>query len=409
VLTDGVLLLRSSSNAKYTPWSIADEKLENITPGSMRNSSDSIIDRAILSSVNYVSDPERSKQVTKTWLLSLFFASEMKSKPIPMYEGVGGGGKSAVAMGIGSLLMGPSFVVNNAPTTGKEVAEKMSGTPLVVWDEWDEPCKEVENAVKLLTTGGQDSRRQLYETSKVIELSCDAAVITTSNSNPIRQAGGSRRVIVIPVAPRQSDGNDEVFLSLGAHVSPTLLKKRDAMWAELLPDLARCVIGLANTPSDTKTVFSMADFGAFAQRIANDEGWGDDARELFRWINKRQEGQQADSRVVLSLVTELLTRKPKLVGCEMTAKQWVISLQEIIPEHDKDLHRRVQSNYFAWETKAFRDLFVGRLGMVLGENKHLKVVSYSFNPPWATTPETITIDDVDEYYTGSATTGMAVQ
>jgi hypothetical protein len=75
----------------------------------------------------------------------------------------------------------------------------------------------------------------------------------------------------------------------------------------------------------------------------------------------------------------------------MTAKQWVISLQEIIPEHDKDLHRRVQSNYFAWETKTFRDLFVGRLGMVLGENKHLKVVSYSFNPPWATTRETITV------------------
>jgi hypothetical protein len=47
--------------------------------------------------------------------------------------------------------------------------------------------------------------------------------------------------------------------------------------------------------------------------------------------------------------------------------------------------------------------------MVLGENKHLKVVSYTFNPPWATTTETITIDDVEDYYTGNDTIGMAVQ
>ena len=42
------------------------------------------------------------------------------------------------------------------------------------------------------------------------------ALFTTSNSNPIRQAGGSRRVIVFPVVPRESNGNDEVYQSLGA-------------------------------------------------------------------------------------------------------------------------------------------------------------------------------------------------
>jgi hypothetical protein len=33
---------------------------------------------------------------------------------------------------------------------------------------------------------------------------------------PIRQAGGSRRVIVVPVASRESKGNDELYQSWAA-------------------------------------------------------------------------------------------------------------------------------------------------------------------------------------------------
>jgi len=202
----------------------------------------------------------------------------------------------------------------------------------------------VENAVKMLTTGGRETRRQLYETSKVVELSCDAAVITTSNSNPIRQAGGSRRVIVFPVVPRESNGNDEVYQSLGAHLGPALQAQRNAMWAELIADLARCMIALANTPADTMTVFSMADFGVFFQRCANDEGWGDEARELLRWVTARQEGQQAENRVILNLLTERLRQCPTLIGQKMTAKAWATCLHEIIPDHDRELHNKVNQS-----------------------------------------------------------------
>lgn len=413
--TDDVLLLRSSANAKYTPWSYRKDELALVTPGSMRITNDSIIDQTILCSVNYPSDREKYKQILKTWMLSLFFGSDSMSKPVLMFEGLGGGGKTSVGLGLGSMLMGPGFVVNNAPTTGKEVAEKMSGTPLVVWDEWDEPCKEVETALKTLTTGAQDSRRQLYETSKVVELSCDAAVITTSNSNPIRQAGGSRRVIVIPVAPRVgpvvdgAEADDEKYKSMGAYLRPFLQTKRDAMWKELISDLARCIIAMANTPADTRTVFSMADFGVFAQRCANDEGWGDEARELFRWVNAQQEGQQAENRVILSLLTERLRKNHNLIGQWMSAKDWTTALHDVIPGYDRGLQNRVNKAFFAYETKTFKDLFEKQLGMKLDQNKHLKITLYSFNPPWAVQPEPSNADDVEDYLTGSPTTGMAVQ
>ncbi len=168
------------------------------------------------------------------------------------------------------------------------------------------------------------------------------------------------------------------------------------MWNELIPDLARCIIALANTPADTKTVFSMADFGSFCQRCANHEGWGDEARELFRWVSKQQEGQQADTRVVLKLMTEILAENPRLVGQEMTAKQWASSLQDTIPEHEGDLKQKVQRNYFSWETKTFSSLFVTRLGMKLGWNKHLKVATYSFTPPGTIIPIGMDIFDPDD-------------
>jgi hypothetical protein len=391
--TDGVLLLRasSSSDTKYTPWSIAEEDLGWITPGSMKLTEGSLIDETILSSVNYEGDPAKYRQIIKIWFLSLFFATEMKSKPILMFEGTGGGGKSSIGVGIGSMLIGAGFVMNNAPTTGKEVGEKMSGTPLVVWDEWDSPSKEVENQVKTLTTGGQDSRRQLYETSKVVELSCDAAVIAATNSNPIRQAGGARRFIVEPVAPRESKGNDEVYQSMGGHLIPSRAAKRDAMWKEMLGDLAQCMISMANTPADTKTVFSMADFGVFFQRCANHEGWGDEARDLMRWIVAQQENQQADTRVILNLLTERLRQQPALIGKYMTATAWTAELQEAIPDHDHDLRRRVTRNFFLYEVKTFRNLFVDRLGMAFKDDSHAKTEHYAFSPNCLTAPTPITV------------------
>jgi hypothetical protein len=63
---------------------------------------------------------------------------------------------------------------------------------------------------------------------------------------------------------------------------------------------------LANTPAATMTVFSMVDFGVFFQRCANDEGWGDEARELLRWVTAQQQGQQAENRVIVNLLTERL-------------------------------------------------------------------------------------------------------
>jgi hypothetical protein len=56
------------------------------------------------------------------------------------------------------------------------------------------------------------------------------------------------------------------------------------MWRELIRDLAASLIALANTSPEQEAGFPTANFGVFFQRCAIDESWGDEARELLRWV-----------------------------------------------------------------------------------------------------------------------------
>jgi len=384
--TDNVLMHRyaigeEDESSRFRPWLPKDADLDKIKPGSLRLRKDSLMNDLILDSVTYASHPEHYKQILKAWLMFIFFSSNAGSKPLLMFEGPQSTFKSSVGHNFGTMLIGPKFKVNNAPETGKEVGEKMSGTPYVVFDEYDTPSKQVELAMKYLTTGGADNRRKYYETYHTVELPCEATVMLTSNSNPIRQPGGSRRMFVIPVAPRQSESGPRTYKSMGSDITPKLMGKRSEWWLELLGDLANCVLAHHATDAATETVLSMADFGVFVERTAQHEGWGDEARAMFTKINESQEDQSAQSRVVLELLTELLMNKPLLQGNALTAGAWANHLQTLIPEYDLERKRKVNTSFVAWEIKAFSELFASRLNLTQDKNRRTKVKTYSFRLP----------------------------
>jgi ribosomal protein L37AE/L43A len=384
--TNDVLMHRYAAaeddgSSRFRPWLSSDADLDNIKLGSLRLRTESLMDDLILDSVTYASHPEHYKQILKAWLMFIFFSSNAGSKPLLMMEGPHSTFKSSVGHNFGTMLIGPKFKVNNAPETGKEVGEKMSGTPFVVMDEWDTPSKQVELALKYLSTGGADNRRKYYETYHTVELPCEATVMLTSNSNPMRQPGGSRRMFVIPLAPRQSDGGARKYLAMGEHITPKLLANRSGWWLELLGDLANCVLAHHATDSATETVLSMADFGVFVERTAQHEGWGVEARAMFNIINERQEDQSAQSRVVLELLTELLIKKPVLQGKSLTAAEWTEHLQTLIPDYELERKRKVNKSYVAYEIRTFSELFVSRLNMVEDRIRRAKVNIYSFRLP----------------------------
>jgi hypothetical protein len=384
--TDGVLMQRyahdlDDQEAATQPWLRSTTDLTAIVPGTLRHRRESLLDGAMLGKIIYTERPDHYKQLLKCWVLSTFFATTAKSRPVPMFEGTGGGGKSSLGVALGNILIGDRFATTNSPDSGKELAELMTGTPFVVFDEWDKVSKDVEKAFKHLTTGGKHKRREYYTTAQVVELSCDASIMQTTNSNPTREAATSRRHLVIPVAARQQEVGEKVFQSVGDHLLPELMSMRQAVWLELLSDLSACVVALHKTDPATKTSFSMSDFGVFVQRIADHEKWGDAAHLMFTTTERKQEEQTADTQVIAELLPELLSSRPDLQGKYCTAKEWAAHFQAVISEHDIDRKRKVTPNYIAYIFKTFSDLYRRRFGLRQVENKHTKIWSYALSMP----------------------------
>jgi Virulence-associated protein E len=384
--TDGVLMQRfahdlDDQEAATQPWLRSPTDLTSINPGALRHRRESLLDEVVLDKIIYLERPDHYKQILKCWIMSTFFATTQKSRPVPMFEGVGGGGKSSLGVALGNILIGDRFATTNSPESGKELAELMTGTPFVVFDEWDKVSKDVEKAFKHLTTGGKHKRRELYTTAEVVELGCTASIMQTTNSNPTREAATSRRNLVIPVAARQQEVGECVFHSVGDHLLPELMSMRQAVWLELLSDLSACVVALHKTDPATKTSFSMSDFGVFVQRIANYEKWGDAAHQMFMTTERKQEQQTADTQVIAELLPELLSSSPDLQGKFYTAKEWAEHFQHVIAEHDIDRRRMVNTNYVAYKFKTLADLYRRRFGLQEVENKHTKIKTYALSLP----------------------------
>jgi hypothetical protein len=305
-----------------------------------------------------------------------------------MFEGTGGGGKTSVGVALGNVLIGEHFAATTAPETGKELAEMMSGTPFAVFDEWSSVSKGVEKTFKSLSTGGVFQTRELYTTSTMVDLPCDAAVILTSNCNPTREIATSRRFLVVPVAPRQTMAGDKVYNSTGDYLLPNLMNLREDIWEELLSDLGACVLALHNSSPATRTSFSMADFGVWVQRIADYEGWGDAAEEMFLTVEKKQEQQTASTQALASLIPEYFFACPDDQGEFYTARQWATNFQQVIDPHEKELSNKINTSYIQHILKVYEDLYTRKFRMKIDQDKHTKINRYAL---WLPVPDDVEI------------------
>jgi hypothetical protein len=387
--TDDVLVQQFSSgpndrHASVKPWMPPMQEMKELLstfddPG-LRHREGDLIDQHILSLVEYEGNTKMIKQLLKCWLLSLFFASSSRSKPIPMFEGSGNGGKSTVAARIGELIIGPKFSVTQMPSDGGKLAELMTGTPYIVFDEWDTPSKDVETGIKHLTTGGKHKRRELYTTANVVELSCDASVVITTNAIPLRQEASARRFLMVRVAARQKQIGDKVFQSVGAHLLPAFMQVRPQLWALLVRDLTACVDALNSTDPATRTSFSMSDFGSWVNRIAAHEGWEEDADQMFAATAHQQEDQAASSNMILRLLGEHFATSDGQAGKFLRASEWINLLMPLLGEHDREGRAKLTTHYFGYVAKVNKTLLEHQMGMAVQIDKHNKATLYAFTP-----------------------------
>jgi hypothetical protein len=350
---DGVLFhqydVGSQRDVKFldmTPFKVDIAKAQQVKAG-LKVQPGELLDEYILGTVNYNSfsmAEATAKQFLKTYIISIFFADQFKTKVFPVFDGAAGAGKNSIGHFLGLLLTGERFSVLSMPDKPDALAENMIDVPFACFDEWDSSNAAVEKKLKSLATNAFEKRRELYTTFNTITMECQAAVMLSTNANPAKKAATSQRLLLFDVNPRQKNRRDKDFESLGMVLQPEFMEHRDEIWTELVGTLANVV----RTFWDMEllpTHFRMADFGSFMSSVATVEGWGDDADRMLSEMQDRQITLAVEKSIVANLLRELFANTTHYQGVFRTAKEWAGILHTYVEDNDHEVKNKITASY----------------------------------------------------------------
>ena len=207
------------------------------------------------------------------WLLHLFAPILNPVRPIPLFEGVTGSGKSVAGEMIGRWLSGPEFEVIDLATGQAAKAEEsikleLCKRPLVVLDNLDMSPKWLDDFLCRFATGVRMSRRRLYTDSEQIHFTPKAGLIINSRTPKFRREDVARRILPIQCS----------VLPLHLRKGETVLRaeveaRRSAIWADVLAILARFQDAWSVTATYEQPNHSLADFSIFGEAAMQAAGW----------------------------------------------------------------------------------------------------------------------------------------
>ncbi len=372
--------------APVQPWLDAEYEIgRQMDPGKnggMLLRGDSLIKEHIWNSVRYESKTAHYQQLLQCWSLFNSFATNFKSKPAIALQGPPGSTKTALMQKLGYMMQGENFNVIQQPTSGEDLAVKINKLTLAAFDEWDTADTQIENLLNAILTGAPFTKRAHYTNEDKHTILCNAAIMMTRNSDPMRSAGSFRRIIRVPLADR----GDANYRSMTLDIIPELIDLRQDLRMEELRNCAHVLLALSQTSPTTTTKYSVADFGSFVLRCAQYEGWAEKAEAMLNQLISDQADIAAENNALVDLLASMLGRSPDLIGKTYTTGFWADCLHiSGVLDHDIAMKSRVNGKYLAWQFKTHTKVFEDKLGMVVTEDKTKRQNVYTFQPPGAKT------------------------
>jgi hypothetical protein len=186
----------------------------------------------------------------------------------------------------------------------------------------------------------------LVET-RMVKLLCDAAAIISTNSIPGSTEALAQRMLLINTLPRQTDRAEKSYKSQGAKLVPEFMKQRNAIWTELVGNLAS-INRTVNKMPIRDVSLRMADFGSFMASVAHVEGWGTEADQMLDELQGRQTEQAVKSNRIIALIRERFAMSKAYSGHADTAKGWAHILLPLVPDNDLETKKQMTSNFLTW-------------------------------------------------------------
>jgi len=317
----------------------------------------------------------QAKHLLCGMILALYFQEMIRTQFMVLVTGVPGTMKSSLIRSVGKVIIGKDFNVTPFPKNPDDLVLSAITSGFLGFDETN-LTKEHEELLNTISTGGMDSRRELYTTDKMRRKPFQARIWMTGNATETRQESTSSRVFPVDVV---RSGVKDAYRA-DDDVERELLANRDAIWTEIVTRCQNIMAHLASSRERGDWIshvdHRMSSFAVWYLNCARSEGWLDFARTELAALQKRQQMQVTDSSSFLDLIDAYMKRSD---GLWRTAAKWSRFLDCFVNENDTELRRAVaRSGYVANRFKVFESTLKQKYGMKTRRDGHLKHLEYMF-------------------------------
>ena len=236
-------------------------------------------------------------------VLSYFFKEIMPTKPLAIFAGSKGSGKSMTAKKVGRLLFGKGFQVQAVPKTEDSFNTLLTNNELVCLDNADTINKLLDDKIAVCCTGGRITKRVLYTTNQLYEVDLTCNIMVTSRVPGLfsRDDVADRSLVyeLDRIKPNEFIEESQLLEEID--------KNRNVIMGCVFKRLKRVLKNLRdNKDLNLRSQLRMADFGNFAKKYALMDNKADYIDNIFNKIKQEQANLALESDPLVELLSRVI-------------------------------------------------------------------------------------------------------
>jgi 5S rRNA maturation endonuclease (ribonuclease M5) len=260
-------------------------------------------------------------------LLSMLLSVDNRTKCIMVFIGQAGSGKTTALRMFGISLFGERFEVLSPGTDERDIVAAVSSRFLVIFDNFDQRSKFLDDIMARLATGIAFSRRKLYSDNDEIQILPKAHLGITSRQPQFNREDIADRLLIFRVKRFE----EASFKAEGAIIAEIIANRNKIMTGFVL-ELQIAIANLKRRDSQfKKTAFRMASTGLMLVKIARSPK---QMKAILEKMGKEQTKFAGEGHPLTELICRWLKEYPQNSRAWFTTSDLFFELQALSKAHN---------------------------------------------------------------------------
>jgi hypothetical protein len=262
-------------------------------------------------------------------LLTMFLGVDSRTKCILVFIGQAGSGKTTALRMFGISLFGERFEVLSPGTDERDIVAAVSSRFLVIFDNFDQRSKFLDDIMARLATGIAFSRRKLYSDNDEIQILPKAHLGITSRQPQFNREDIADRLLIFRVKRFE----EASFKAEGAIIAE-IIADRNKIMTGLVLELQKAIANLKRRDTHfRKTAFRMASTGLMLVKIARSPK---KMKAILEKMGKEQTKFAGEGHPLTELICRWLKEYPQNSRAWFTTSDLFFELQTF--SNERKLH-----------------------------------------------------------------------